>query len=88
MKKSKFTESQIFNILKQAESGIKVPDICREHGISQGTFYKWRAKFSGMDVSLMKRMRELEEENARLKRMYADVQMDKEILAEALEKKF
>jgi len=88
MKKSKFTESQIFNILKQAESGIKVPDICREHGISQGTFYKWRAKFSGMDVSLMKRMRELEEENARLKRMYANVQMDKEILAEALEKKF
>ena len=88
MKKSKFTESQIFNILKQVESGIKVPDICREYGISQGTFYKWRAKFSGMDVSLMKRMRELEEENARLKRMYANVQMDKEILAEALEKKF
>lgn len=88
MKKSKYTESQIFNILKQAESGIKVPDICREHGISQATFYKWRAKFSGMDVSLMKRMRELEEENARLKRMYANVQMDKEILAEALEKKF
>lgn len=88
MKKSKFTESQIFNILKQAESGVKVPDLCREHGISHGTFYKWRAKFSGMDVSLMKRMRELEEENARLKRMYANVQMDKEVLTEALEKKF
>jgi len=80
--------SQSYYNLRQAESEVQVPDICREHGISQGTFYKWRAKFSGMDVSLMKRMRELEEENTRLKRMYANVQMDKEILAEALEKKF
>lgn len=88
MKKSKFTENQIFNILKQAESGQKVPDLCREHGISQATFYKWRSKFGGMDASMMKRLRELEEENHRLKRMYANAAMDNEVLKEALQKKF
>lgn len=87
MKKSKFTESQIFNILKQAESGIKVSDLCREHGISQATVYKWRGKYGGMDPSMMKRLRELEAENHRLKRMYADTAMDNEILKESLEKK-
>ncbi len=87
MKKSKFTESQIFNILKEAEKGVRVQDLCRTHGFSDATFYKWRMKYSGMDTSMMKRMRELEEENARLKRMYANVQMDNEILKEVIEKK-
>ena len=86
MKKSKFTESQIFNVLKQAESGISVVDICREHGIGNATFYKWRAKYGGMDTSMMKRLKELEDENARLKRMFANSQMDNEILKETLKK--
>ena len=87
MKKSKFTESQIFNILKEANSGLAVVDICRKHGIGNATFYKWRAKFGGMDISMVKRLRELEEENVRLKKMYANAQMDCEILKEALTKK-
>ena len=86
MKKSKFTESQIFNILKQAETGISVVDICREHGIGNATFYKWRAKYGGMDASMMKRLKELEDENTRLKRMYANASMDNEILKETLKK--
>ena len=72
MKKSRYTDSQILAILKQNEGGAKVTDLCREHGMSEATFYKWRAKFGGMDVSLMKRMKELEEENRRLKKMYAE----------------
>lgn len=88
MKRSKFTESQIFNILKRIESGVKVLEICREQGISQATIYKWRSKYGGMEPSMMKRLRELETENHRLKRMYADTAMDNEILKEALEKKF
>jgi putative transposase len=86
MRKSKFTESQIFNILKQAEAGISVVDICREHGIGNATFYKWRAKYGGMDTSMMKRLKELEDENQRLKRMYAHAAMDNEILKETLKK--
>lgn len=86
MKKSKFTETQIFNMLKQAESGVSAADICREHGVSAATFYKWKAKYSGMDMSMMKRLRELEEENLRLKRMYANAAMDNEILKETLKK--
>ena len=86
MKKSKFTETQIFNILKQAETGISVVDICREHGIGNATFYKWRAKYGGMDASMMKRLKELEDENTRLKRMYANAAMDNEILKETLKK--
>lgn len=84
MKKSKFTETEIFNILKKAEAGISVIDICREHGIGNATFYKWRAKYGGMDASMMKRLKELEDENARLKRMFAHSQMDNEILRETL----
>ncbi len=75
MRKSRYSDSQIINILKQAEAGTKVPNLCREHGMSDATFYKWRAKFGGMDVSMMTRMKELEAENARLKKMYADVQL-------------
>jgi putative transposase len=67
MKKSKFTEAQIVSILKQAEDGMKVPDLCREHGISSATFYKWRSKYGGMNVSMLKRLKELEAENARFK---------------------
>ena len=72
MKTSRFTDSQILAILKQAEGGLPVPELCREHGMSSATFYKWRAKFGGMDASLMKRMKELEDENRRLKKMYAE----------------
>ncbi len=86
MKKSKFSESQIFNILKEAETGIPVVDICRKHSIGNATFYKWRAKYGGMDVSMMKRLKELEDENTRLKRMYANAAMDNEILKETLKK--
>ncbi len=88
MKKSKFSESEIFNMLKQAESGLAVVDICREHSVSAATFYKCKAKYGGMDTSMMKRLRELEDENHRLKRMYANAQMDNEVLKEALTKKF
>ena len=88
MRKSKFTESQICGILKEAEDGLAVVDICRNHGISSATFYKWRSKYGGMDASLVKRMKELEAENARLKKMYAEAQMGTEILKEALAKKW
>jgi putative transposase len=69
VKTSRFSDSQIIAILKQAEAGIPAPELCREHGISTATFYKWRTKFGGMDASLMSRLRELEEENRRLKKM-------------------
>jgi len=88
MKKSRFTESQIMAILKQNEAGTSVPDICREHSISSASFYKWRAKYSGMDASLIKRMKELEEENRRLKKMYAEEKLKAEIAKEIIEKKW
>ena len=88
MKKSRYTESQIFQVLKEAEAGVPVPDLCRKHGMSNASFYKWRAKFGGMDVSSMKRLKELEEENARLKKMYAEEKLKAEVVAEALEKKW
>ena len=88
MKTSKFSESQIVSILKQQDAGVKVADICREHGISQATFYKWRSKYGGMDASMLRRVKELEAENARLKKMYAESQMDQMILKEALQKKW
>jgi putative transposase len=74
-------------VLKQAEAGTAVPDLCREHGISSTTFYKWRSKYDGMDVSLMTRMKELEEENRRLKKLYIEAQIKVDIVAEALAKK-
>ncbi len=88
MKKSKFTDSQIIGVLKQAEAGTPVPQLCRTHGISTATFYKWRSKFGGMDVPMMSRVKELEDENRRLKKMYAEVQMRAEIMKEALTKKW
>ena len=87
MKRSRFTDSQIMAVLKQAEAGTPVPDLCREHGVSTATFYKWHAKFGGMDVSLMAKMKDLEDENRRLKKMYVDAQMRATILEEALAKK-
>jgi putative transposase len=88
MKKSRFTDSQIMDALKRVEAGLSVPEVCRELGISVATFYKWRAKFGGMDASLMARMKELEEENRRLKKMYVEEKIKADIVAEALAKKW
>jgi putative transposase len=88
MKKSRYTDSQIMAILKQAEAGTPIPELCREHGMSSASFYKWRAKYGGMDASLMARMKELEEENRRLKKMYAEERLKAEIVQEALQKKW
>lgn len=88
MKTSRFSDSQIMAILKQAESGTPAPELCREHGISSATFYNWRTKFGGMDASLMARLRELEEENRRLKKMYAEERLKTEIIQEAMAKKW
>jgi putative transposase len=88
LKKSRFTDSQIIAVLKQAEAGTPVPELCREHGISSATFYKWRSKYGGMDASMMSRVKELEEENRRLKKMYAEAQMSADILKEAMAKKW
>lgn len=87
MKQSRFTDSQIMSILKQVQSGVPVPEVLREHGISSATFYKWRAKYGGMDVSMMVRMKELEAENSRLKKMYAEEKLKAHIIQEALRKK-
>ena len=88
MKRSRYSDSQIINILKQAEAGTPVTELCREHGMSDATFYKWRAKFGGMDVSMMARMKELEEEIRRLKKMYAEERLKAEVLNEAITKKW
>lgn len=88
MKKSRFTDSQIIAVLKQAEAGTPVPELCRSHGISSATFYKWRSKYGGMDAPMMSRLKELEDENRRLKKMYAEAQMSADILKEALSKKW
>ena len=88
MQKSRFTESQIIGILKEAESGVPVTELCRTHGMSDATFYNWRVKYGGMNVSMMKRMKELEEENRRLKKMYAEERLKAEIIQEAMAKKW
>jgi putative transposase len=75
-------------ILKQAEAGISAPELCREHGMSSATFYKWRAKYGGMDASMMSRLKELEDENRRLKKMYAELQLQADVLKEAMAKKW
>jgi putative transposase len=87
MKTGRFSESQIIGILKQQEAGMKTADICREHGISQATFYNWKSKYGGMEASDVKRLRGLEQENARLKRMYAELSLDHQILKDIIEKK-
>ena len=88
MKRSRFTDSQIMEALNRAEAGLAVPELCHELGISSATFYKWRFKYGGMDVSLMARMKELEAENARLRKMYVQEKLKAEIVTEALEKKW
>ena len=88
MKTSRFSDSQIMAVLKQAEAGSPVPELCREHGISSATFYKWHTTFGGMDASLLSRLRELEDENRRLKKMYADERLKAEIIQEAMAKKW
>lgn len=88
MKKSRYTDSQIMAILKQAEVGTPIPELCRKHGMSSATFYKWHSKYGGMDASLMARMKELEEENRRLKKMYAEERIKAEIVQEALQKQW
>jgi len=87
MKKSKFTESQIVNILKEAEAGVALEELSRQHGFSKATFYKWKAQYGGMDVSSLKRLKELEEENRRLKQMYADLSLAHRALKDIVEKK-
>ena len=88
MKQSRYRDSQILAILNQAEAGTPVSALCREHGMSSATFYKWRAKYGGMDASLMARLKQLETENRRLKKMYADVQLQNDVIKEALAKKW
>lgn len=88
MKKARYSDSQIISILKQAEAGTPVPELCREHGMSSASFYKWRTKYGGMDASMMTRMKELEEENRRLKKMYAEERLKAEIIQEAMAKKW
>jgi putative transposase len=88
MKKSRFTESQIVKVLKEHEAGKGVEDLTRELGINRATFYNWRKKYGGLEVQELKRLKELEEENRKLKAMYADLALDHRILKEVLEKKF
>ncbi len=87
MKKSRFSESQIVTILKEAEAGVSLEELSRQHGFSKTTFYKWKARYSGMDVSTLKRLRELEDENRRLKQMYAELSLDHKVLRDIVEKK-
>jgi putative transposase len=87
MKKTRYTESQIVKILKEVEAGRSAKDVCREYGISQGTFYNWRAKYGGMEASDVKRLKELEQENRRLKQMYANLSLEHHALKDVLEKK-
>jgi len=87
MKRSRFSESQIVAILKEADAGLKVAEICRKHGISQPTYYNWKSKYGGMSASELKRIKEIEAEHAKLRRMYADLAMENEALKELIEKK-
>ena len=88
MRKSKFTESQIVGILRQQEAGLSVAEICKQNGISQGTFYNWKSKYGGMDASMVKRLKELEDENRKLKQMYATLSLETHALKDLIEKKF
>ena len=87
MKKSRFTENQIVSILKEADAGAKVKEICRRHGVSDATFYNWKSKYGGMQASDLKRLRETEAELSKLKRMYADLSMENDALKDLIEKK-
>ena len=87
MKMTRYSEPQILAILRQAEGGVPVAELCREHGMSNASFYKWRAKYGGMDASLVSQLKAMEDANRRLKRMYADLSMQTDLLKEALGKK-
>lgn len=87
MRTSRYTETQIVSILKEAEAGLAVKEVCRKHGISSATYYKWKSKYGGLEASELKRIKELEAENARLKQMYADKAMETEALRDLIEKK-
>jgi len=87
MKNGRFSDAQIMGILKQAEGGVSVSELCREHGMSSASFYKWRSKYGGMDASMVSEMKAMADENRRLKRMYAEMSMQNDLLKEALGKK-
>ena len=87
MRKSRFTEAQIVSILKEDDAGMKVGELCRKHGISDATYYKWKSKYGGMEASDLKRNRELEAENAKLKRMYAELALENAAMKDLIEKK-
>lgn len=87
MKKSRYTETQIIKVLKEVEAGRLVKEVCREYGISDATYYNWKAKYGGMEASDIKRLKELEEENRRLKSMFADLSLEHRILKDIIEKK-
>lgn len=88
MKQKRFSETEIMQILKQAEGGVPVRDLCREHGMSNASFYKWRSRYGGMDTAMISEMKAIAEENKRLKRMYAEMSMQNDLLKEALGKKW
>jgi len=87
MKKSRFTETQIVKILKEVESGRLVKEVCREHGVGESTYYTWKSKYGGMEASDVRRLKDLEDENRRLKQMFAELSLDHKILKEIIEKK-
>ena len=87
MSKARLTETQIVGLLKEAEAGVPVPELCRRHGVGQSTFYKWRSKYGGMEASDVRRLKELEDENGRLKRRYADLSLKHQMLEEIVTKK-